>query len=281
MMREDKKLNSGTNSLRHLAVYAVKILSLLCIMFVTGVLLLNEFDNKLAALLIAACGLLLLFAAKRLLTKHAGMVENIFPAALAGSLFFLFILQMAFAVVLRFTPAWDMQAVYDGAVSWVENGDFDSYYKDYFYYFPNNLGLLTVLWAAFKAAKFIGIRNYFMVGCFLGALSVDTMFFCVAMICKKQMGAVYGVLSILVMLFFPPLYFAPTAFYTDVMSMFAPALCYLLYLYSKDCTEWKTRIAFYIGMAAVLAVGMEIKFPVAIMLIAVAIETLLMGGGGG
>ena len=50
-----------------------------------------------------------------------------------------FAYQMAKAGELRFVPSFDLDAIYWGALEWLQTGTFAGYY-DYFDWFPNNLG---------------------------------------------------------------------------------------------------------------------------------------------
>lgn len=60
---------------------------------------------------------------------------------------------------LRFTPSFDLDAIYGGAIQWVETGSFSGYY-DYFDWFPNNLGGLCLFYFVFKIGRFFG-TDYF------------------------------------------------------------------------------------------------------------------------
>ena len=59
---------------------------------------------------------------------------------------------------------FDMDAIYGGAIEWVETGTFASRY-DYYYYFLNNLGGMSLLYIFFKLASYLGIlREFFYSG---------------------------------------------------------------------------------------------------------------------
>lgn len=263
--------------IKQIAVLLCKILFLLCIAFVSfQVFFCNDaYDyNKLLLLGIAAAGLLLLALAYKLAAPRKAVLERYFPFVLGGYLLVMFILEVAFGLRLRFTPVFDMGAVYDGAITWVDTGAIEPY-REYFHYFPNNLGLLTLLKIVFSLGKALGITDYFLLGILLGALSLCLMMFSVFMICRKLLGADYTIVAMVLTALCFPLYFSAAAFYSDVMSMAAPPLFYLLYLYSREASSWQKRLSLYLGMALVAGIGMEIKFTVLIIVIAAGIEMLL------
>lgn len=264
---------------RRIGTYTVKWLFLLCIAFVAFEAYINGADNqanKLWLLVLLAAGLTCLMVTRQIARKYRETIEKHCWKMTVGYLFILFVLQIMIGNVLRYTPTFDLDAVYGGAVSWVENGNIAAY-QDYFYYFPNNLGLLTFFRILFGIAKTLSGSSvdYFFVGVIAGSVSLTVMRFSVIWICKKLLGSEYAVVSMVLMLFCLPLYFAAATFYTDVMSMAAPALFYLFYLYSREASSWKKRIGWYLAMSLVAAVGMEIKFTVLIIVIAVTIEMLL------
>ena len=51
--------------------------------------------------------------------------------------YYIVLIRMGF--LLRFTPSFDMDAIYSGAIQWTNEGNFSNFYE-YFGYFPNNLG---------------------------------------------------------------------------------------------------------------------------------------------
>lgn len=259
----------------------VKLLFLCCISFVTFEAYMNGADGKadkffLAFVIAGALGILLL--AKHWIQRFSAFFEKNFYLILAVYLCILFVLQIICGIHLRYIPMWDLGAVYDGAVSWLENGNIDAY-QEYFYYFPNNLGLL-VFYRIFFGIGYLFAgegTDYFAVAVAAGSIAVTVFRMSVVLIAKRLLGAEYGIVMMVLLLLCPPLYFASAAFYTDVMSMAYPALFYLLYLCSRKEESWKKRLFWYAGMALTAAVGMEIKFTVVIIVIAVGLEMLLRG----
>lgn len=175
---------------------------------------------------------------------------------------------------LRFIPVHDMDAIYGGAVEWLKEDTFTSYYE-YFGYFPNNLGAMSFLHLFFGMASFFGISDFFAVGIVVNCLLITATVLTVSLTCRKLRDSVSGILALVFFLVSVPFYFMGAAFYTDSLSLLFPALFYYLYLRFKEQEKKEKKIKFAIWMAVVLTVGMLIKFTVAIVLVAVVIDSLL------
>lgn len=216
---------------------------------------------------------------KNFAEKYHYFFEKYLKMLLFFYLLFTFILQIILGNQVRYTPMWDLGSVYDGAISWIEQGNIDNY-ADYFYYFPNNLGLMLLFKGYFTVINVISgaVTDYFIAALILGSVTVTVFRFSVVWISKKLFGDEYAVTAMVLLLLCIPLYFASAVFYTDIMSLASPALFYLLYLYSKNTDSFGKKALWYFLMALVAAYGMEIKFTVAIIVIAIGIEILLTYG---
>lgn len=189
-----------------------------------------------------------------------------------------FVVQLYLGYRLRFDSAFDFAAVYRGAVQWVETGSFRDYYE-YYQYFPNNLGAMTFLFVFFKAGRFFGFTNYFMLGVVLNSILLSFTMLCSYLAAKKIAGSAGGFLCLYFFLISPPFYILGAAFYTDSLSMLFPVLFYNLYLCLKNgigMTRRKRKLL-YVAMALVITLGAFIKFTVMIMAVAVIIDCLLSG----
>lgn len=175
---------------------------------------------------------------------------------------------------LRFIPVHDMDAIYGGAIEWLKEDSFTSYYE-YFGYFPNNLGAMVFLYLFFSIASVLGISDFFAVGIVVNCLLILATVLTVSLTCRKMRDSVSGVLALVFFLVSVPFYFMGAAFYTDSLSLLFPVLFYYLYLRFKEQEKRKKKIQFAVLMAVVLTVGMLIKFTVAIVLVAVVIDSLL------
>ena len=213
-----------------------------------------------------------------LIRKYAERLVKYDAILLILFLCIFFAVQLYLGYRLRFASAFDFAAVYRGAVQWVETGSFQDYYE-YYQYFPNNLGAMTFLFLFFKAGRFFGITNYFMLGVLLNSILLSFTMLCSYLVAKKIAGSAGGFLCLYFFMISPPFYILGAAFYTDSLSMLFPVLFYNLYLCLKNgigLTRMK-RKWLYIAMALVITLGAFIKFTVMIMAVAVIIDCLLSG----
>ncbi len=201
------------------------------------------------------------------LKKHTGVITAVFLAVMAA-------LQMALGAQLRYRPVFDLDAVYGGAVEWVETGSFSSYY-DYYARFFNNFGVLRFLYLIFRLARGMGIHDYYLAATAVNCLlSVGTMF--VTGLTARKLFGVYGqIMAYALFAVSPPFYFIAPAFYTDALSMPFPILTYWLYLLAKEQPRLRTRLLLYALMGGAVALGAQIKATVMIAFIAIAIDSVL------
>ena len=116
-------------------------------LFLTGSLLLqNPSFSTWGSALVFLC--FLLYFLHRTHGKEA-FCDKIYPYCLIGFVILFGILQFSRIEELRFQPSFDLDAIYGGAIQWLETGSFPNYY-DYFDWFPNNLGGLMFLYVLFR-----------------------------------------------------------------------------------------------------------------------------------
>lgn len=176
--------------------------------------------------------------------------------------------------LLRFTPCFDMDAIYSGAIQWLQEGSFRDFYE-YYGYFPNNLGAMGFLYLIFSVTSWFGITDFFAVGIVVNSFLILGTIYTVSWICCRLAGEIAGLLALVGVLLCFPFLFMGAAFYTDSLSLLFPPLFYALYLKFKEKEDWKHRIVFAVLMGVSLGIGILIKFTVVIILIAVLIEALL------
>lgn len=209
-----------------------------------------------------------------LISKYKDHLEKHYKSILFSFLGIMFMLQVIFGFMLRFTPAFDMDAIYGGAIEWVNTGTFESYY-DYYYYFPNNLGGMSILFIFFKLASIVGIKDFFAVGMVINSLlSVCTMLVC-SLTAKKLAGTRHGILILSFFMLSLPFYFIAPAFYTDSLSLIFPIIIIYLALILRDSENTRKNILLSILIGLSAAIGMLIKFTVVITVIAVLICLLI------
>lgn len=186
--------------------------------------------------------------------------------------YYIVLIRMGF--LLRFTPSFDMDAIYSGAIQWTNEGNFSNFYE-YFGYFPNNLGSMGFLHIVFKIASLFGIKDFFAVGIIVNSALITGTAVIVSLICEKIAGSKTALMSLILVLLCFPFYFMGAAFYTDSLSLIFPVLFYYLYLCLKDENDKKKQIIYLVTMGVSLTIGMMIKFTVVIVLIAVVIDAFL------
>lgn len=186
--------------------------------------------------------------------------------------YYIVLIRMGF--LLRFTPSFDMDAIYSGAIQWTNEGNFSNFYE-YFGYFPNNLGSMGFLHIVFKIASLFGIKDFFTVGIIVNSALITGTAVIVSLICEKIAGSKTALMSLILVLLCFPFYFMGAAFYTDSLSLIFPVLFYYLYLCLKDENDKKKQIIYLVTMGVSLTIGMMIKFTVVIVLIAVVIDAFL------
>lgn len=221
-------------------------------------------------------GIILLI--QRVLSGYKEVLTRYYKFILIGFAAVYFIAVTAIGFHLRFTPAWDMGAIYDGAIQWLQEGSFYDYY-DYYGYFPNNLGGMTVLHAVFAIASLFGVRDFFAAGIIFNSMLITATALLTSLTCVKLMDRVMGTMALIFFALQLPFLFMGAAFYTDSLSLPYPILFYYLYLCFKEQTTRRGRIACAVGMALALAVGSMVKFIVLIVLIAVLIDASFWAKG--
>lgn len=223
-------------------------------------------------------GLAFLLWAKKKFAQNEEKLEKNFDCVFLIYLTVMFILQIIPAGVLKYTPMWDLDAVFGGAISWLNNGDLHEY-SDYFLWFPNNFGLLTIYRCIFTAAHAIwGEKtNYYLIATIMGSISLTVMRFSVVKICRKILGTSAAYTAMLLMALCPVLYFMSEAFYTDVLSMWAAPLAILLFINARESENRLKKVLLYYAAAVSAALGAEIKFTVLIIVIALGLSLLIRG----
>ena len=137
--------------------------------------------------------------------------------------YYIVLIRMGF--LLRFTPSFDMDAIYSGAIQWTNEGNFSNFYE-YFGYFPNNLGSMGFLHIVFKIASLFGIKDFFAVGIIVNSALITGTAVIVSLICEKIAGSK-----------------------TALMSLILVLLCFILYIISAHaqyCSIKKGRTAYYV-----------------------------------
>lgn len=131
--------------------------------------------------------------------------------------YYIVLIRMGF--LLRFTPSFDMDAIYSGAIQWTNEGNFSNFYE-YFGYFPNNLGSMGFLHIVFKIASLFGIKDFFAVGIIVNSALITGTAVIVSLICEKIAGSKTALMSLILVLLCFPFYFMGAAFYGVAVSIY-------------------------------------------------------------
>lgn len=198
--------------------------------------------------------------------------DEIYGYCLTAFLICIGIFQISNINNLRYAPSFDMDAIFGGAIQWLEEGSFPDYY-DYYDWFPNNLGGMCVLYVFFRVGR-IFTDDYFLIAAFGNEILILLTFALISLSAKKMWGSPCGILSLAICGCIPPFLFMTDVFYTDSLSMLFPVLLVFMSLKmeeSKGKNIWKWCL--YFGIAA--SIGMLIKFTVFIMVLAIGISFLV------
>lgn len=274
-----------SNRLNKRILYAVLTICLFLFVIVFGGCVFGNGYGLTPVPLIAvmSTALFLLYYAGKYANRHLQWLQRHYWLLICSGLGLLLCANVVFGYILRYEPIFDLGAIFTGAAQWSETGNFMDHInwtcdENYFYYFPNNLGGMTLLFIAFKITSAVGPVDYYAVAMITNALLVTLTVFLSVLISRRMFGTCGGIMALLCFLLFPPVYFMAPVFYTDVLSLVFPVLTVFLYLkyLEADSKCNKALLGLCIGVAC--AIGMLVKFTVLITLIAVIIHHFIHKG---
>lgn len=228
------------------------------------------------ALLPFAGWLALLFAAARLASARAAWLEERRRWLFAAFLLLWFGVLLLFGFWMRTDPAFDFEAVFRGAETWLKTGSLREY-ADYFYYFPNNLGAALLLREVFRAASLFGVQDFYAVGTVFNCLLLTAAAGLTCRIAQMLWGIEKAALTLFLWAGALPLYFFAPIFYTDALSLVFPVFLYYAWLKARAGADWYRRLGWLLAAGAACGLGMSVKATVAIAAAAILIEWLLFG----
>ena len=232
----------------------------------------NAGQQVFAAAGTAAC-IVLLYLLDRLAGRYERILEKYYKRILIAFSAAMFTLEILLALALRHGVWFDVGALHQGAVEWVETGTFAGFYE-YYGYFPNNLGGMTFLYVFFKAASLVGFTDYYAAASLVTCIMLVFMMAIVSLICKRLAGVKSAVLTLAVFAMSIQFWVMGGAVYTDTLSMLFPVLIFYLYLLSKEKKGWR-KICLYLLMGLAAGMGSLNKITVLIMAVAVLIDVCL------
>lgn len=235
-----------------------------------------DWENKRIGYLIGSlvC-LFLLCRGKQFLYRKEGQIKKYFWMILFSFLLVYGTVQLYIGLRLRFEPAFDLEAIYGGAVEWYKTGTFSGH-QEYFYRFKNNLGGLLLL---YLSNLFLGAftQDFFLIGTIINCAGLCLTFLLLALICRELWGEISSVICLGSITLMLPFLFMGATFYTDSLSMPYVAGSIFLFLKMKKAPGIKKKNAYAAGLGLCCTLGAWVKGTVWILLIAVMIMLLLQG----
>lgn len=258
------------------AVYALT--AVLFLWAVTAIFVKNHYGYKAGLLAAASAGALILtVSAWFVIKKKEAFFIKYRRIVTAAFLAFMGTAQIIMIFPLRYTPVFDVDALFGGAAEWANTGDFASYHE-YFSMFHNNWGGLILLRTVFGAARLFGIKDYSLPASLINSALTLLAAYLAGSVCAKLTGERGRAMAYFVFLISLPFYFIAPAFYTDSLTMLFPILILRLYITAREQERPIKRCAVFAAMGLAAGVGYGIKATAVIMLIAVVIDAFLRPG---
>lgn len=211
-----------------------------------------------------------------LMKKFDSFISKWCGAFFTALVVFFLTLSIAFGLIMRFNPVFDLGAIYRGSIGMLENGSCLEQLPgtcdiNYFYYFPNNLGGLAANYLALFVTSMFGIKDYFAVLVVVNSLFASLSLLCIGLCVRRAFGNRQGVFAMLIAILFPSYLFAAGTIYTDAMTICCPILTLFLYMELVCANSSKKRIILTVLFAVAACIGTLIKATVMIMPIAIVI----------
>lgn len=234
---------------------------------------LNMFISLLAAMIIIAIWFLIYNISK----KVASTIGSKTKISFICIIFAIIIIYLVFLVKKLEVPfGWDFETVYNQARGFVEKHDRFAYNNFYGYLqlFPNNIALFVIEVIVMKITSIINVvsieKGMYMFNAAIIFLSVLFMY----LYMRKKYDPTKAYISLLVSLFFIPLYAYVPIFYSDTLSLiFVPLLLYIYanINFSKFNINSILRVLLF---SIVLFVGIKLKMTVIFIFIGILIDII-------
>lgn len=172
---------------------------------------------------------------------------------------------------------YDHEKVLHGAMMWAQGMTGEEFipYDNYLHYYTNNLGLFMIQQLIFRVALFLGFTNLYTVAIFTGHLIFTSMIIASFVYLDENISGHRALFFLMTICMYRPLYFQSSISYTDTYSVWGIPFM-LLFISRGINTEklWKKMI-YAIISAIFMVVGVHIKTTVAIVVIALFIQTVV------
>ncbi|MCL2083141.1 MAG: glycosyltransferase family 39 protein [Oscillospiraceae bacterium] len=234
------------------------------------------FDNKsglsatlLFALLVGVCAFM--WCAYNTL---GGISKKWHKRILIGFIAITSVIQLYVGFQLRFTPNWDIAAIFDGGRDWAVNGHFQNWW-DYFGTQTANLGALFLFRCIFGIYNFFGGTDFFAAALVYNTIMLEITVLAVYDSARRLAGRRAGLMTLVLWGAYLPFYTMGASFYTDGLSMPFMALVVNLYLRARNERIFKQKMIYFIWCGIFTAIGAIIKATVLIPFIAIALNWVL------
>ncbi len=248
-----------------------------CYLFTAGNVALSPWPlyerNRLALCLLTPLCLLLLLGLGR--AARAKAFEKHGRAVLIGFAAFYFVVQLAMAAALRFTPVTDLEQCVTAARHLAQTGAFGDSERSLIYFgrYPHNMGLVYLLAGIFKAAGALGADELLAAALVCGLLFALGLV-SAARLCGLLGGAQAQTRALLLFAACLPFLYCTSELYTDAFSVGFASMVLFCFLKAKAAESRRARALWALLFAVCAFLGAQIRFPTIIAAIACLIAAL-------
>lgn len=189
---------------------------------------------------------------------------------------FVFITHLIIAFALQVNPiaaTWDPQFIYKAAINLSTGNNTYTGVYDYFARYPNNLGLVFILFPWFKIWGWLNIP-YDTLALLLNVILLNISLWLLYFSARRLFGEIGSKLALIFGIIFITLSPWVTTFYSDSVGMLFPILILYLYLRFQD-TKTKNKWLFFVLTSISIGIGALIKPTVLVIVIAIIIANIV------
>lgn len=182
---------------------------------------------------------------------------------------FVSLIQIIILKQLSVAPNWDFGMVFSNAKSFVYTGVREiNVYPEYFQFFPNNIMLFTLEVIFIKIGSLFHIEAIYSVY-IMNIIFIDTALLLLYLTIRKISNSKNAVFSLILTLFFLPLFLYTPIIYSDTMTLFIPiGFVYLFNMKDDKKIISKRNIVIFILIGILLFLGKELKITSLIIFVA-------------
>ena len=195
---------------------------------------------------------------------------------ICSTFIFIIIIEILIILFLDVPLGWDFEVVYQQAKSYVLNHAHlnSGGVPHYFQYFPNNIPIFIVLVIVFKFFQIFGMNDFLLVGEIFNAILILLTIIFTYLFIKKSYGEAKAYFSLLIFLFFIPLFLYIPVFYSDTFSiLFVPLILYTSAFFNSS--NKKYRIISYLCFGIFSFIGCKMKMTVIFIPLAIIFAQML------